>query len=325
VSILIPTSGELFQRSPANPVLTAADWPYPVNTVFNPGATQVGDETVLLIRVEDRRGISHLSVARSADGVSGWTVDREPLLTDEPDDHASMWGVEDARITRVDELDAWIILYTAYGPQGPCVAMALTQDFRSAKRLGVVMSPEDKNASLLPRRVDGKWIMFHRPASRISGRADVWLSRSSDMSSWSAPEPVFGARSGAWWDALRVGIGPAPLETEHGWLAIYHGVKETVSGVVYRVGLVLLDRENPAHVVRRSDEWVLGPAEPYELIGDVNNVVFPTGLVHDTATGQLRMYYGAADTSVGLATADLNAVMAYVLGCPQPAEGHLRG
>jgi beta-1,2-mannobiose phosphorylase / 1,2-beta-oligomannan phosphorylase len=325
VSDLKPASSELFQRSPANPLLTAADWPYRVNKVFNPGATVVGDETVLLVRVEDRRGISHLTVARSHGGVTGWRVEREPLLADDPDDHTSMWGVEDARITRIDELGEWMILYTAYGPQGPCVAMATTQDFRTAKRFGVVMTPEDKNASMLPRRVDGQWILFHRPASRVSGRADVWLSRSTDMISWTGPEPVFGARGGAWWDALRVGIGPAPIETEHGWLGIYHGVKETVGGVIYRVGLVLLDRENPARVIRRGDEWVLGPAEPYELIGDVGNVVFPTGAVHDKATNELRVYYGAADTSIGMASADLDEVLAYLLACPAPGEGHLGG
>jgi predicted GH43/DUF377 family glycosyl hydrolase len=98
-----------------------------------------------------------------------------------------------------------------------------------------------------------------------------------------------------------------------------------VSGVIYRVGLVLLDLENPAHVIRRSDEWVLGPAEPYELTGDVGNVVFPTGVVHDAGTNQIRVYYGAADTSVAVATADLDEVMAYLLACPQPREGHLRG
>ena len=95
--------------------------------------------------------------------------------------------------------------------------------------------------------------------------------------------------------------------------------------MIYRVGLVLLDLENPAHVIRRSDEWVLGPAEPYEMLGDVGNVVFPTGLVHDPATNELRLYYGAADTSVAMASADLDAVMAYLLGCPRPGEGHLRG
>ena len=292
---------------------------------MNPGATRVGDETVLLVRVEDRRGISHLTVARSRDGVGGWTIDREPLLVDDPADHASMWGVEDARITRIDELDGWIITYTAYGPPGPCVAMAITQDFRSAKRFGVVMSPEDKNASMLPRRVDGKWILFHRPASQTSGRADVWLSRSADMSSWTAPEPVLAARSGAWWDSLRVGLGPAPLETEHGWLSFYHGVKETVSGAIYRVGLALFELDNPARVTHRCEEWVLGPVESYELIGDVGNVVFPTGIIHDEATNELRVYYGAADTCVAMASADFDEVLAYVRSCPTPTGSHPHG
>jgi predicted GH43/DUF377 family glycosyl hydrolase len=124
---------------------------------------------------------------------------------------------------------------------------------------------------------------------------------------------------------LRVGIGPAPLETAHGWLTLYHGVKETVGGAIYRMGLVLLDLDNPARVIRRSDEWVLGPAEPYELLGDVGNVVFPTGVVHDPGSNQLRVYYGAADTSVAVATADLDEVLEYVLTCPHPAEFHLRG
>ena len=315
--------GELFRRSPANPLLTAASWPYPVNTVFNPGATTMGGETILLVRVEDRRGLSHLTVARSPDGVGGWRVDDKPLIADDPADHVSRWGVEDARITRVDELDGWMICYTAYGPEGPCVALAITHDFRSIKRLGVAMSPEDKNASLLPRRIDGHWVLFHRPSSHTSGRADVWLSRSVDLRSWSAPEPVLGARAGAWWDSIRVGLGPAPLETEHGWLGVYHGVKQTVSGVIYRAGLVLLDLHNPSMVLRRSQEWVFGPREPYEMLGDVDNVVFPTGMVHDPETNQLRVYYGAADTSVAMAYADLGEVMDYLLSCPEPGPDHL--
>jgi len=304
----------LFTRSPANPLLTAAHWPYEVNTVFNPGATVVDGETVLLCRVEDRRGISHLTVARSADGVHDWRIDPMPLIADDPDDHASMWGAEDPRITRVDELGGWMIAYTAYGPEGPCVALALTQDFRKVERFGVVMSPEDKNASLLPRRIGGNYALFHRPVSKMSGRADVWLSRSADLRSWTTPEPVLASRPGPWWDGVRIGFGPPPLETPHGWLVVYHGVKQMVNGPIYRVGLALLDRENPARVVRRSDDWVLSPSAPYEMSGDVSNVVFPTGLV--VVDDEIRVYYGAADTAVAMASAHLPDVIEYVLSCP---------
>ncbi len=302
----------LFERARGNPLLTPERWPYPVNAVMNAGATVVGDETVLLCRVEDRRGISHLTVARSRDGISNWIVDDKPLLAPSSDHPEEEWGVEDPRITRIDELGVWVIAYTAFGPGGPAVALATTSDFCSAERLGVVCAPEDKNASLLPRRVNEEFIMFHRPVSVVGGRADVWLSRSADLHSWSAPEPVFAARPGGWWDSARVGIGPPPLETPDGWLVIYHGVRQTVAGSLYRVGLAMLDLNDPAIITKRSDEWVLGPTEDYELVGDVPGVVFPCGLIHDLHNRRLRLYYGAADSRIGMASADYDDVLAYL-------------
>jgi beta-1,2-mannobiose phosphorylase / 1,2-beta-oligomannan phosphorylase len=305
--------GELFRRDPANPILTASDWPYQINTVFNPGATSHDGETVLLCRVEDRRGLSHLTVARSPDGVHGWRVEPKPLLADDPADQTSLWGVEDCRITYVAELSAYVISYTAYGPSGPCVALATTEDFQSVEKLGVVMPPEDKNASLLPRRVNGDFCLYHRPVSARDGRADVWMSRSHDLRKWSNPEPVMASRDGAWWDAARMGLGPAPIETEHGWLGVYHGVKEMAAGPLYRAGLVLFDLEDPAKVIRRSPQWVLGPAADYETHGDVPNVVFPTGMIHDEETGDLRLYYGAADSCIAMASASMSEVLDYLL------------
>ncbi|MFL6115705.1 MAG: glycosidase [Catenulispora sp.] len=305
--------GELFRREQANPILTANNWPYQINTVFNPGATTHDGETVLLCRVEDRRGLSHLTVARSPDGVHGWRVDAKPLLGDDPADQTSMWGVEDCRITYMAELSTYVISYTAYGPAGPCVALATTEDFQSVEKLGVVMPPEDKNASLLPRRVGGDFILYHRPVSPLEGRADVWLSRSRDLRNWSSPEPVMASRQGAWWDATRMGLGPAPIETEHGWLGVYHGVKQMAAGPLYRAGLVLFDLDNPAKVLRRSPQWVLGPAADYETHGDVPNVVFPTGMIHDEETGDLRLYYGAGDSVIAVATASMPEVLDYLL------------
>jgi predicted GH43/DUF377 family glycosyl hydrolase len=304
---------DLFERARNNPILTPERWPYRINAVMNAAATTVADDTLLLCRVEDRRGLSHLTIARSRDGRTNWVVDDRPFLEPSADHPEEQWGVEDPRITRIDELDAWVIAYTAFGPGGPAVALATTTDFVSVKRLGVVCSPEDKNASLLPRRVNGEFVMFHRPVSTIGGRADVWISRSVDLHSWSAPEPVFGARPGGWWDSARIGVGPPPLETPHGWLVVYHGVRQTVAGAIYRAGLALLDLENPAVVLKRCDEWVLSPAEDYELSGDVPGVIFPCGLIHDAAASQLRLYYGAADSRIGLAVADYDEVIAYVL------------
>jgi predicted GH43/DUF377 family glycosyl hydrolase len=301
---------ELFVRAAGNPILTAEDWPYPVNAVFNPAAATVNGDTVLLVRVEDRRGLSHLSVARSANGVDGWKVDPEPLLAPDDDTASEQWGFEDPRTVWVEELGRWMITCPAYGPAGPAVYLAATEDFVSVERYGVIRHPEDKNAAIFPHRIDGRWVMLHRPTTRFGGaHGEILLSRSNDLVSWSAPEQVLQARDGAWWDSVRIGIGPPPLWTEHGWLLVYHGVKQTVSGEIYRLGLALLDLDEPTRVLRRLSEWVLAPTAPYERTGDVPNVVFPCGLLHDEATGEVRLYYGAADTSVCLATAQLSELL----------------
>jgi predicted GH43/DUF377 family glycosyl hydrolase len=311
------TQDELFVRHPGNPILTAEDWPYRANVVFNPAAAALDGETVLLARVEARTGISHLTVARSADGVSGWAVDSEPLLAPSTTEQTEFWGFEDARIVWIDELDLFAITCTAYGPEGPAVFLATTRDFTSVERRGIVKRAEDKNAALLPERVDGKWILFHRPMNAFGGsRGAIFLSRSDDLVSWSLPEPVLKPRHGAWWDSLRIGIGPPLVKTDEGWLLVYHGVKETVAGCIYRVGLAMLDLNEPTRVLRRYHDWVLGPSAAYEREGDVPNAVFPCGLVVDEASGAVRLYYGAADTSICLATAQLDELVAAVMSSP---------
>jgi predicted GH43/DUF377 family glycosyl hydrolase len=311
-------SGELFERHPQNPILTADDWPYPANAVFNPAAAVVDGETIVLARVEDLRGISHLTVARSANGVDGWTVDPEPLLAPAGGVDSEQWGFEDPRVVWLPELERFSITCTAYGPPGPAVYLATTADFRTVERRGVIKRAEDKNAALLPERIDGRWIMFHRPSEgAVAGSGgEIVLSRSTDLFSWSAPEHVLAPRAGAWWDSRRIGIGPPPLRTELGWLIVYHGVKDTVSGALYRVGLALADLAEPTRVTHRVPGWVFGPYAEYERAGDVPNAVFPCGLIHDEATGELRLYYGAADTTIALATAQLDDVLSAVLAAP---------
>jgi predicted GH43/DUF377 family glycosyl hydrolase len=144
----------------------------------------VDGETLLLIRVEDLRGISHLLVARSSDGVTDWRFDAEPLIKPEPDLHPEeIWGCEDPRLTWLPELDQWAIAYTAYSRRGPLVSLALSRNFTEVTKLGPVMPPEDKDAALFPRRIDGRWVMIHRP-SPIGGFAHMWISYSPDLRHW---------------------------------------------------------------------------------------------------------------------------------------------
>jgi predicted GH43/DUF377 family glycosyl hydrolase len=294
----------LFRRHPANPLLTAADIPARAASAFNPAATQIDGEVLLLVRVEDGRGISALWCARSPDGVSDWRVDDAPLLR--PSEPSEEWGCEDARITFAPELGEWLIAYTAYSSVGPAVALAKTRDFRSVERLGVALSPENKDAALFPYRIDEHWLMVHRPV--FGGTGHMWLASSPDLLRWGRSGVLVHARGPAWWDGARIGGGAQPLETPDGWLLLYHGVKQMVSGPIYRVGLLLLDRLTPHRVLARSDEWVLAPEAPYERTGDVPNVVFPCGaFIRD---GEVWMYYGAADSSVCLATARLEDLLA---------------
>src|SRR5258707_1811214 len=168
----------LFQRHRGNPILTAANWPYPVNSVFNPAATLLQDGTTLLLcRIEDRRGHSHLCAARSADGVSGWVIDAEPTLRADLENHPEeLWGIEDPRITYVPELGKYAIAYTAFSKGGPGVALALTEDFRKFERYGLVMQPDDKDAALLPVRINGSFALLHRPMT--DSCAHAWISES---------------------------------------------------------------------------------------------------------------------------------------------------
>jgi len=308
----------LFTRHHLNPVLTAADWPVSVNTVFNAGACRLGDETILLCRVEDLRGLSHLWVARSEDGRSSWKVDDEPLLSPHPTFEGQLWGFEDPRVVFLEEVGAYAITCTAYGPPGPSVYLALTEDFRSISTShGSIMPPDDKNAALLGRRIDGKWILLHRPhVAHSGGHGNIWISRSEDLATWHSPEVTMRTRPGAWWDSLRIGIGPPPMEIEEGWLLIYHGVRETVSGSTYRLGLALLDHDDPTVVLHRAPEWVLAPREPYERVGDVTNVVFSCGAIIDAEADRVDLYYGGADTCMGLATASLSELRSYLLSSP---------
>jgi predicted GH43/DUF377 family glycosyl hydrolase len=310
-----PAGRHLFVRHPSNPILTAEDLPYPANTVFNPGAARVGDETVLLMRVEDLRGVSSLLVARSADGVSDWHVDSKPLLAPDPAHPEEVWGCEDPRLVYLPERDEWAITYTAYSRRGPLVSRAVTKDFRTVQRLGPVMPPDDKDAALFPCRFAGRWIMIHRPAP-LQGLAHMWISYSPDLRHWGDHGVLLEAREGAWWDAGKIGLGPPPLATDAGWLVMYHGAHTTASGPIYRVGLALLDLEHPDVVLRRSDEWVMAPNTPYEAVGDVDKVIFPNGWVLDRAADRLSLYYGAGDSVVGLAEARFSDLMEYMANAP---------
>jgi len=265
----------------------------------------------LLGRVEDRRGLSHLCAARSPNGLDGWVIDPAPTFLPDPVNHPEeLWGVEDPRITYVEELGRYAVAYTAFGRGGPGVALALTSDFRTFDRCGLVMQPDDKDAALLPRRIDGSFALLHRPIA--DGGAHIWMSYSPDLRNWGGHRLVLKARRGGWWDANKIGLSPPLIETPRGWLMLYHGVRRNAAGALYRVGLALLDLQHPERCLQRGESWVFGPEAPYELRGDVDNVVFPCGTTLGLDGDTMHVYYGAADTSIGVATASLRHLLAWL-------------
>jgi predicted GH43/DUF377 family glycosyl hydrolase len=230
-----------------------------------------------------------------------------------------IWGIEDPRITFVPELEKYAIAYTSFARGGPGVSLALTKDFRSFERFGVIMQPEDKDAALLPRRIGGNWALIHRPVTTLG--AHMWISYSPDLRHWGSHKVILEARRGGWWDANKIGLCSPPIETPKGWLTIYHGVRQTASGSIYRLGLALFDLERPEVCLQRGDSWIFGPEEPYERGGDVKDVVFPCGQTIGVDGDTIYLYYGAADSSIALATGSIRSLLNWLDCNSSPWEG----
>jgi predicted GH43/DUF377 family glycosyl hydrolase len=172
------------------------------------------------------------------------------------------------------------------------------------------MPPEDKDAALLPRRIGGYWALIHRPMTTLG--AHMWISYSPDLRHWGRHKIMLEARRGGWWDANKIGLCSPPIETAKGWLTLYHGVRITASGSIYRMGLALFDLENPEICLQRGDSWMFGPEAPYERGGDVKDVVFPCGQTIGADGDTIHLYYGAGDSCVALATGSLRELLSWL-------------
>ncbi len=309
---------ELFHRL-QNPILTPErwpkDWPYRISGVYNPGAVEFNGGIILLVRVEDTRCYSHLALARSEDGKTNWEIDSEPALIPREEENEERFGLEDPRVIWCEELERYLITCVSFckdeTDNPPTVSIISTDDFDSFKRVCRPVLSSDKDAALFPERIDGSFVLVHRP-SRQHCR-DIRVSFSEDLEEWGHSRVLLSVRPGSW-DGHRIGLGPPPLKTKEGWLILYHGVRQTSSGGIYRVGLALLDLET-LEVKARSPDWVFGPKVLYERIGNTFNVVFPCGAIIREGTNELLLYYGAADTVIGLAIGDLNQILSYLETC----------
>jgi len=190
----------------------------------------------------------------------------------------------------------------------------MTKDFKTYRRLDNPFLPFNRNAVLFPRKINGNFVMLSRPSdSGHTPFGDIFVSESKDLQFWGKHRHIMGRGGSGWWQALKIGGGPAPIETDIGWLLFYHGVTQTCNGYVYSIGSVILDIDEPSKVKYRCKTYVLTPEEWYEERGFVDNVVFPCATLHDEKTGRIAVYYGCADTHVGIAYTTVDEIVAYTI------------
>jgi predicted GH43/DUF377 family glycosyl hydrolase len=271
-------------RWEGNPVVALENVPYQCNTVFNGTPVKFGDTYLLLLRVEGRQGYSFLCLARSEDGFD-FSVDQRPCMLPAQQGPFKLWeenGLEDPRVT---EIDGWY--------------------FERFERIALVSGPGNKDGVLFPEKLNGAYARLDRPLGNDIG--SIWVSYSPDLVNWGRSELVLSPRP-RYWDSYRIGASVPPIRTDRGWLEIYHGVKMTSAGPIYRVGTVMLDLDNRACVIGRCLSPVLSPRQEYERIGDVGNVVFASGAIVED-DGEVKLYYGAADTSICVATAHIDELI----------------
>ncbi len=235
--------------------------------------------------------MSHLRLARSANGTD-FSVDETPFLA--PECRSERFGCEDARITMIE--GRYYINYSSVSELGISTSLAVTDDFVTVERLGVIFSPDNRDVCLFPRKIGGLYWALHRPAPLHFGSPNIWAATSPDLIHW-GDHRIVAECAATGWESQKIGGGAQMLETEPGWLQVYHGVDDAQR---YCLGALLLDHDDPTIVKRRLKVPLLEPTEPYEVHGFFGNVVFACGALIDGH--DLHVYYGAADQVMALGT-----------------------
>ena len=294
-------------RYSGNPVISRDLLPTS-NSIFNCAVVPFRGGYAGVFRCDDRARRMQLHRGFSDDGLA-WRIDPEPLHfeCDEPELETFVYAY-DPRVARIDGrfYITWCNWY-----HGPTIGLAWTDDFERFHQLENAHLPFNRNGVLFPRRIHGRYAMLSRPSDDgHTPFGDVFYSESPDLSFWGRHRHVLATVPNSW-QATKVGAGPPPLETSDGWLLLYHGVLTSCNGFVYSLGVALLDRDRPWRVIARGASYLLSPQAPYECVGDVPNVVFPTSLLCDAPTGRLALYYGAADTVTALAFAYVDELVRF--------------
>lgn len=282
------------------------------NSVFNSAVVPFGDGFAGVFRCDSRSVSMDIFPGFSKDGVH-WEIQDEPVhfLGDDPEVTAREYRYD----PRVCLMDGKYYVTWCNGYHGPTIGVGWTEDFKTFRQLENAFLPYNRNGVLFPRKIGGNFAMVSRPSDTgHTPFGDIFYSESPDLCYWGKHRWVFGTANG--WQSKKVGPGPTPIETDEGWLMIYHGVLNSCNGFVYRFGVALLDIDRPWIVKERGNFYVFGPEVEYELTGDVPNVTFPCATLTDPETGRITIYYGAADTVTGLAFTTVDELFAYMRKYP---------
>lgn len=294
---------ELVRRYGENPIITIDDFRYKAHRVCNSGFVEDGEGGVIgLIYVSDREIRPHMHYAHSADGIH-FDIDEDRSLCFLPDEFPykdRIEGIYDPRITRIED---WYYITHNTGSEGFGTRISLhrTRDFRTVEPMGFISPPDNRNCVLFPERINGDYVRLERPHG-LASEGDIYISFSPDLIHWGRHQLLY-PRNYRRWESVKVGAGAPPIKTEAGWLAVYHAARGGCSGHTYSAGCMLLDLEDPTKIIGKMDEYLFQAEAPYELTGLTSHVVFPTGLVRHGEGDELKIYYGAADWSIALATA----------------------
>lgn len=303
-------SREIVWRSQKNPIIPRDLIPSS-NSIFNSAVVPFKGKFAGVFRCDNKAGLQQLHAGFSEDGFS-WNLSNDRIAwKPENDTVAEISNFQYSYDPRVVWLEDRYYVTWCNGYHGPTIGLGYTYDFEDFYQLENAFLPYNRNGVLFPRKINGKFAMLSRPSDTgHTPFGDIYYSESPDMCHWGRHRFVMGTTYG--WQATKVGAGPIPIETEEGWLLIYHGVLTSCNGFVYSFGATLLDLDQPWRVILRGEPYLLAPHKPYEQVGNVPNVVFPCAALLDQDTRRIAIYYGGADTVVCLAFGYIHEVIDFI-------------
>lgn len=286
----------LLWRYSKNPIIKR-DQAKGANSIFNSAVVQFRKGFAGVFRVDDTNRRMNIRSGFSNDGIN-WKISDEPIkFINEAGDLLESEYKYDPRVVFIEDR-YWITWCNGY--HGPTIGVGYTLDFENFYQVENAFVPYNRNGVLFPRKINGKFGMLNRPSDNgHTPFGDIFFSESPDMVYWGKHRFVMSPGYSPW-QSLKIGAGPCPIETSEGWLIIYHGVLLSCNGYVYSFGAALTDLEKPWKVIKRSSSYLLSPQQLYECVGDVQNVVFPVAALNEKESGRIAIYYGCADTVVGL-------------------------